>query len=303
MDTVTTRRASASDSAALAEVAYASYLPYVARMGGQRPAPMDADYAASIARDVVWVAEVGGHVAGFLVLLDQPDITLLENVAVHPDWQGRGVGRLLIAIGEDHAKANGKRTVRLYTNAAMTENRSLYAHLGYVEMGQRVDDGFDRVFFEKTITVRGEEAMTATGVLDLFRQAMTTNDAAVMRQGVEQLFGLTEGAGLSAGEEYLVRHPDYVMEMPQTQERVRGRDAMRSMQETFPVPPQLTLRRVFGSGHLWVIEGVNDYEGDIWNVVVIWELDDEGLIRRDTRYYAQRSEPPEWRSQWVEPLD
>ena len=100
-----------------------------------------------------------------------------------------------------------------------------------------------------------------------------------------------------------MRHPDYVMEMPQSQERIRGRDAMRSMQETFPVPPELTLRRVLGSGHVWVIEGVNDYAGDIWNIALIWELDDDGLITRDTRYYAPQSEAPEWRSQWVEPLD
>ena len=144
--------------------------------------------------------------------------------------------------------------------------------------------------------------MTAADVRELFREAMTGNDADVMRQGVEQLLGLTDGAGLSAEEEYLVRHPDYVMEMPQSQERVRGRDAMRSMQEAFPLPPRLNLRRVLGSGHLWVIEGVNDYDGDVWNVALIWELDDQGLIMRDTRYYAQRSEPPEWRSQWVEPI-
>lgn len=142
--------------------------------------------------------------------------------------------------------------------------------------------------------------MTATDVRGLFQEAITGNDAAAMRKGVEQLLGLTEDAGLSAEEEYLVRHPDYVMEMPQSQERVRGRDAMRSMQEAFPVPPRLTLRRVLGSGHVWVIEGVNDYDGDTWNVALIWELDDQGLIMRDTRYYAQRSEPPEWRSQWVE---
>ena len=107
----------------------------------------------------------------------------------------------------------------------------------------------------------------------------------------------------SAEEEYLLRHPDYVMEMPQSLERIRGREAMRSMQETFPVPPEVTLRRVLGSGRVWVVQGFNDYAGDIWEVVLIWELDDRGLILRDTRYYAQRSEPAEWRSQWVEPLD
>ena len=145
--------------------------------------------------------------------------------------------------------------------------------------------------------------MGAAEVLGLFRQAMTGNDAVAMREGVEQLLGLNDGAGISAEQEYLVRHPDYVMEMPQSNERIRGRDAMRSMQETFPIPPKLALRRVLGSGQVWVIEGVNDYDGDVWNIAVIFELDDQGLIVRDTRYYGPRSEPPEWRSQWVERLE
>jgi len=145
--------------------------------------------------------------------------------------------------------------------------------------------------------------MSADDVRALFRQAMDGDDAVAMRRGVEQLLGLTDGAGLSAAEEYLLRHPDYVLEMPQSLERVRGRDAMRSMQEAFPVPPDLTLRRVLGSGRVWVIEGVNDYDGDVWTVALIWELDDQGLILRDTRYYAQRSEPPQWRSQFVERID
>ncbi len=152
MDTVTTRRARAADSAAVAEVATRSYLPYVERMGGHRPAPMDADYAAAIARDLVWVAEVGTQLAGFVVLVDQPTVTLLENVAVDPDWQGRGIGQLLIALGEEHARSTGKHAVQLYTNAAMRENRRLYGRLGYAEVGRRWEDGFDRVFFAKPVS-------------------------------------------------------------------------------------------------------------------------------------------------------
>jgi hypothetical protein len=62
-------------------------------------------------------------------------------------------------------------------------------------------------------------------VLALFRQAMKYNDAAAMREGLEQLLGLSDGTGLSADEEFRVRHPEYVMDMPQTNERIRGRDA------------------------------------------------------------------------------
>jgi GNAT superfamily N-acetyltransferase len=152
METLTTRRARAADSGALAEVALKAYLPYVDRMGGQRPAPMDSDYTTSIAHDVVWVAEVEEQIVGFLVLVDQTGTTLLENVTVHPNWQGRGVGGVLVAIAEDHARATGKTAVRLYTNAAMVENMHLYPHLGYVEVDRRLDDGFDRVFYEKKIS-------------------------------------------------------------------------------------------------------------------------------------------------------
>src|ERR687890_717856 len=42
---------------------------------------------------------------------------------------------------------------------------------------------------------------------------------------------------LSAEAEYELRHPDYVMEMPQSGERIRGRDAMRAFQEAYPNPP------------------------------------------------------------------
>ena len=152
MGTVSTRRAQSSDAPTLAAVAAAAYLPYVERMAGRRPAPMDADYAASIARDLVWVAEVGERVAGFLVLVDQAEATLLENVAVHPDRQGHGVGRLLVALAEEHARTLGTGVVRLYTNAVMHENRRLYVDLGYLEVDRRVEDGFDRIYFEKRLT-------------------------------------------------------------------------------------------------------------------------------------------------------
>lgn len=151
MDRVVTRRATPSDADALAEIASRAYLPYVERLGGLRPAPLDADYAASIARDVVWVAVHDEQVAGYVVLVDEPATTLLENVAVDPDRQGRGIGRLLIAIAEDHAQATGTDTVRLYTNAAMRENRRLYARLGYAEVDRRSEDAFHRVFLEKRL--------------------------------------------------------------------------------------------------------------------------------------------------------
>ncbi|HEX3214340.1 MAG TPA: hypothetical protein VH016_17350 [Actinomycetota bacterium] len=51
---------------------------------------------------------------------------------------------------------------------------------------------------------------------------------------------------LSPEAEYELRHPDYVMEMPQSGERIRGRDKMREFQEAYPSPPTIQPRRVVG---------------------------------------------------------
>ncbi|MDJ0333939.1 hypothetical protein QMG83_01755 [Salinibacterium sp. G-O1] len=144
--------------------------------------------------------------------------------------------------------------------------------------------------------------MSDLEVRELFLRAITDNDPVTMREGLERLFGLT-GEGLSPDAEYRLRDDGYVMEMPQSGERIRGREAMRAMQEAFPVPPSITLRRVVGSGQVWVVEGVNDYAGDVWHVVVILEFGADGSIIRDTRYYTPKSEAPDWRSEWAEPID
>jgi hypothetical protein len=107
---------------------------------------------------------------------------------------------------------------------------------------------------------------------------------------------------LSPEEEYEIRHEDYVMEMPQSGERIRGREKMREFQEAYPNPPTMELRRVLVREGLWVLELVSDYGGQIYTPVLIIELR-YGKMWRDTRYYAEPFEAPEWRSQWVEQME
>jgi hypothetical protein len=146
--------------------------------------------------------------------------------------------------------------------------------------------------------------MDQAAVQELFRKAIAQNDSAAMREGLERLLGVAEGRGLSADEEYKLRSAEFVMEMPQTGERIRSRDAMRAMQDAFPAPPQsVKIRRVVGADHLWVLEGELNYGQGPWSAVVVLELDEDGLIARETRYYAEKSEPPAWRSAWVEAME
>jgi ribosomal protein S18 acetylase RimI-like enzyme len=97
------------------------------------------------------VAAAGGEVAGFIVLISRPGYLLLENVAVLPAAQDRGIGARLLALAEDRARARHVPEMRLYTNAAMTENLAYYPRQGYTETHRAQQDGFHRVFFRKRV--------------------------------------------------------------------------------------------------------------------------------------------------------
>jgi GNAT superfamily N-acetyltransferase len=144
------RPAMVADVPALSEVARQAYAPYIERIG-REPAPMTSDYRAVVARGEVWVAEDGRHILGMLVLSEEPSCLLIENVAVVPEGQGKGVGKALMRLAEDRAAASGLSELRLYTNAAMTENLSYYPSRGYVETHRGEESGFQRVFFRKRI--------------------------------------------------------------------------------------------------------------------------------------------------------
>jgi GNAT superfamily N-acetyltransferase len=146
---IAVRPAAEADAPALARIAVAAYQHYVPRIG-QPPAPMTADYTAAVRRGQAWVAAVDGEVAGFIILISlisRPGYLLLENVAVLPAVQGRGIGARLLA--EDRARALHVPEIRLYTNAAMTENLAYYPQHGYTETHRAHQDGFHRVFFRK----------------------------------------------------------------------------------------------------------------------------------------------------------
>jgi ribosomal protein S18 acetylase RimI-like enzyme len=147
---ITTRLGREDDLAAVRELAVAAYEIYVERIG-RPPAPMTADYAEAIRAGTLWVAEDASRIVGLLVLEPKPDHLLLDNVAVHPDAQGRGIGRRLLQLAEQRARAERYAEIRLYTNEAMTENIAYYSLHGYVETHRGVGDGFRRVYFRKLL--------------------------------------------------------------------------------------------------------------------------------------------------------
>jgi ribosomal protein S18 acetylase RimI-like enzyme len=139
------RNAEADDVARIGAIAHAAYALYVPRIG-REPAPMVADFEAEVATNRVVVIEAAGSVRGYMIAWPEPDSYFIDNIAVDPKSQGDGLGRRLI----DHAVAEAERlklpALRLYTNVLMTENQSMYAHIGFVETHRVVEKGFSRVY-------------------------------------------------------------------------------------------------------------------------------------------------------------
>jgi ribosomal protein S18 acetylase RimI-like enzyme len=135
----------------MARVAQAAYTPYLGRMAGLRPRPMDTDYLAAVTDTEAWVAESDGQVVGLLLLVREEDGMLLDNVAVLPTQHRRGVGRALLELAEERTRAHRLGRIRLYTHVTMVENQALYERIGYVRTHDATEDGVTRVFYEKVL--------------------------------------------------------------------------------------------------------------------------------------------------------
>ncbi|ORM26947.1 GNAT family N-acetyltransferase [Williamsia sp. 1135] len=147
---VSIRSARPDDAHAVSILINDAFTPYIDRIGTE-PAPMHTDYAVLIDSGTVWVAEDEDQLVGTIVLTPKADHLLLDNLAVPALARGLGIGALLLDFAAEHGRALGVAEVRLYTNAAMTENLDFYPRRGFVETHRSTVDGFDRVFFSKRL--------------------------------------------------------------------------------------------------------------------------------------------------------
>lgn len=144
------RRGINKDTPSIVSIIQEAYGQYVAAEGSE-PAPMTADYQDLIQQDQVWVIERDGMIVGLLVLEDMGDHLLLENVAVAARVRGQGIGSQLLEFADAQARGLGRREIRLYTGAVMTQNRHYYPRHGYVETHRGFEDGHHRVYFTRIV--------------------------------------------------------------------------------------------------------------------------------------------------------
>ena len=146
------RPATQTDAPAITACVETAYQHYVQRMG-KKPGPMLDNYRALIEEHLVFVATSAQDdtLAGLLVLIEQADTVLLDNVAVHPNFQGHGLGKRLMQKAEQETQRLGYGSIILYTHELMTENQAIYQKLGYVETHRITEKGFKRVYMQKRL--------------------------------------------------------------------------------------------------------------------------------------------------------
>ena len=144
------RVASASDADGVRACVVAAFERYVERIG-KPPGPMLLDFPALVGEGRVWVADAEGEVVGILVVYETGQGFYLDTVAVRPVRHGTGIGRELLQFAEHEALRRGFDSIYLCTNAKMTENQVLYPKIGYVEYDRKLEAGYDRIFYRKSL--------------------------------------------------------------------------------------------------------------------------------------------------------
>jgi len=102
--------------------------------------------------------------------------------------------------------------------------------------------------------------------------------------------------------EHRIYHEDAVLEYPQSGERTRGRRNIQDQRASQPNKKRFSIRRIIGSGELWVTEFILTYDGKPSYTVSVMEFEGD-KVARETQYFADPFVAPAFRAQWVERMD
>jgi len=102
--------------------------------------------------------------------------------------------------------------------------------------------------------------------------------------------------------EHRIYHEDAVLEYPQSGERTRSRRNIQRQRASQPSKKRFSVRRIIGSGDLWVTEFILTYDDKPSYTVSIMEF--RGVkVSREVQYFADPFAAPVSRAQWVERMD
>jgi len=130
-------------------------------------------------------------------------------------------------------------------------------------------------------------------------QALGARDEAI-RAALDRHWAASDASDFET--EHLIYHEDAVLEYPQSGERTRGRRNIQAQRSSQPNKKRFTVRRIMGSGDLWVTELILTYDGKPSYTVTIMEFRAD-KVARETQYFADPFPAPASRAHLVERMD
>ena len=122
-------------------------------------------------------------------------------------------------------------------------------------------------------------------------------DDRTVRQALQRHWNASDANDFDV--EHEIYHEDAVLNYPQSGERIHGRRNIQESRFVQPNKKRFSVRRILGSGDLWVTEFVLTYDGVPSYAVSIMEFR-EGLVAHETRYFAEPFDPAPSRAHLVE---
>lgn len=144
------RPAEAGDVSDIQDLTRLAYAPWVGVIG-REPLPMSADYAAAVRDHLIELAHREGNLCGLIEMVREPESLLIENLAVAPEQQGRGLGTILLRRADKCAAQLGLPMLRLYTNQAFQSNISFYERFGFAVERTEAFMGGRTVYMRKSV--------------------------------------------------------------------------------------------------------------------------------------------------------
>src|SRR5499427_5859266 len=121
-----------------------------------------------------------------------------------------------------------------------------------------------------------------------------------IRAALDQHWAASDASDFEA--EHRIYREDAVLEYPQSGERIRGRRNIQITRAKQSSKKRFAVRRVIGSGDLWVTEYILTYDGKPSYTVSIMEFSGD-KVARETQYFGDPFEASAWRAQWVERME
>lgn len=121
------------------------------------------------------------------------------------------------------------------------------------------------------------------------------------KQVIEKFWAAMQSNDFQAAGEFL--HDDYVLEWPQSGERIRGRANFTAVNENYPAHGrwEFTIHRILAEGNE-VVSDLDVTDGVIRGRVITFSTVLDGRILRQVEFWPDPFEPAPWRAQWVEKI-